>query len=118
MKKNHKGLSDIEKEEFKVLYLEKGMTMTELRKRYSVRTKTAMDYINSVSNELPKSFKNHNRKLTKYQVSKILIERIKLGTLQKELANKYNVSESRISCICTGRDWKHVFQEVKDKYKF
>jgi len=114
--KNAKYLSKKQKEEFKYLYLEEGYTMSQLRDKYKIRTKTAIEYINSVSGEYSRSFKNHNRKLTKYQVIKILIERMKYGTLQRELAEKYNVSESRISCICTGRDWKHIFQGVKQKY--
>ena len=114
--KNAKGLSEMQKEEFKKLYLEDGKTMSFLRDKYKIRTKTAIDFINSVSGEYSRSFKNHNRKLTKYQVIKILIERMKYGTLQRELAEKYNVSDSRISCICTGRDWKYIFQGVKEKY--
>lgn len=114
--RNAKGLSERQKEEFKKLYLEDGKTMSFLRDKYKIRTKTAIDFINSVSGEYSRSFKNHNRKLTKYQVIKILIERMKYGTLQRELAEKYNVSDSRISCICTGRDWKHIFQGVKEKY--
>jgi uncharacterized membrane protein YkoI len=114
--KNAKGLSEKQKEEFKKLYLEDGKTMSFLRDKYKIRTKKAIEYINSFSGEYSRSFKNHNRKLTKYQVIKILIERMKYGTLQRELAEKYNVSESRISCICTGRDWKHIFQGVKQKY--
>lgn len=108
-------LSDAEKEEFKALHL-KGHSATSLARKYKMRNKTALDFINSCSGEYSKSFMNAKRKLTKYQVIKILIERMKYGTLQKDLAKKYNVSDSRISIICTGREWKHVFQGVKDKY--
>jgi len=114
--KNAKGLSKKQKEEFKRLYLEEGYTMRQLRDKYKIRTKTALDFINSVSGEYSRSFKNHNRKLSKYQVIKILIERMKYGTLQRELAKKYNVSDSIISGICTGRGWKHIFQGVKERY--
>jgi hypothetical protein len=114
--KNAKGLSEKQKEEFKKLYLEEGYTMSQLRDKYKIRTKTALDFINSVSGEYSRSFKNHNRKLTKYQVIKILIERMKYGTLQRELAEKYNVTDSLISAICNGHHWKHIFQGVKDKY--
>lgn len=110
-----KQLSDEEKKEFKHLYLN-GHTATSLARKYKVRNKTALDFINSCSGVYAKSFMNTNRKLTKYQVIKILIERMKYGTLHKDLAKKYGVSDSRISCICTGRDWKHVFQGAKEKY--
>jgi len=116
--KNAKGLSEKQKEEFKRLYLEDGYTMSQLRDKYKIRTKTAIDFINSVSDEYSRSFKNHNRKLTKYQVIKILIERMKYGTLQRELAEKYNVTDSLISAICNGHHWKHIFQGVKEKYNY
>ena len=114
--KNLKGLSNKQKKEFIKLYLHNGKTASFLAKKYKIRTKTALTFINKNSGEYSRSFKNHNRKLTKYQVIKILIERMKYGTLQKELASKYGVSDSRISCICTGRDWNHIFQGVRKKY--
>lgn len=63
-----------------------------------------------------RSIKNPNRKLTKYQVIKILVERMRDGARQIDLANKYGVSACNISNICAGRHWKHVFQGVKQKY--
>ena len=114
--KNAKNLSDKQKLEFKRLYLEEGYTMSQLRAKYKIRTKTAIDYVNSFSAEYSRSLKNHNRKLTKYQVIKILIERMKYGTLQRELAKKYGVTESLISAICNGHHWKHIFQGIKKKY--
>lgn len=111
-----KNLSDKQKLEFKRLYIEDGYTMSQLRDKYKIRTKTAIDYVNSFSSEYSRSLKNHNRKLTKYQVIKILIERMKYGTLQRELAKKYGVTDSLISSICNGHHWKHVFQGVKKKY--
>jgi hypothetical protein len=114
--KNAKYLSEKQKDEFKRLYTEEGYTMSQLRDKYRIRTKTAIEYINSVSGEYSRSFKNHNRKLTKYQVIKILIERMRYGARQIDLANKYQVSDRNISSICTGRHWKHIFQGVKQKY--
>jgi predicted DNA-binding protein YlxM (UPF0122 family) len=114
--KNAKELSEKQKKEFKHLYINEGYTMSELRDKYKIRTKTAIDYVNSFSAEYSRSLKNHNRKLTKYQVIKILIERMKYGTLQRELATKYGVTDSLISGICNGHHWKHVFQGVKKKY--
>lgn len=114
--KNVKKLSNKQKLEFKRLYIEEGYTMSELRDKYHIRTKTAIDFVNSFSDEYSRSFKNYNRKLTKYQVIKILIERMKYGTLQRELAKKYGVTDSLISAICNGHHWKHVFQGVKKKY--
>ena len=106
----------INKEEFKHLYLNKGWNAEQLRKKYKVRTKTVLDLTHTITNENTRSLKNWQRKLTKYQVIKILIERMKYGTLNKDLAKKYSVSESRISSICNGHDWKHVFQGFRKKY--
>jgi uncharacterized membrane protein len=113
---NAKHLTEKQKKEILRLYLYEGKTMEYLREKYKIRTETMIELINSASGEYSRSFKNHNRKLSKYQVIKILIERMNYGTLQKDLAKKYGVSESRISCICSGRDWKHIFQGVKKKY--
>jgi len=63
-----------------------------------------------------RSLRNHKRKLTKYQVIKILIETMRGEVKQKDLAIKYNVSACNISNICAGRSWKHVFQGVQKKY--
>jgi Mor family transcriptional regulator len=62
------------------------------------------------------SVKNHNRKLSKYQVIKILIEKMKYGARNVDLAEKYGVSPTNIYNICRGFHWKHVFQGVKEKY--
>lgn len=113
--KNAKNLSDKQKLQFKRLYLEECYTMSQLRDKYKIRTKTAIEYVNSFSAEYSRSLKNHKRKLTKYQVIKILIERMKYGTLQRELAKKYGVTDSLISAICNGHHWKHIFQGVKKK---
>jgi Mor family transcriptional regulator len=107
---------DIDKQELKRLYFDEGYNIQDLQRKYRVRTKTILNIVREFTDENTKSLKNWQRKLTRYQVVKILIERMKYGTLQKELAKKYGVSESRISSICTGRDWKHVFQGVRDKY--
>ena len=113
---NLKGLSNAQKKEFKELYLNKGWTADRLRVRYGCRTKTAIDFAKECTDDYTRSLKNHNRKLTKYQVIKILISSMRDGIMQKDLADKYKVSACNISSICAGRHWKHIFQGVKEKY--
>jgi hypothetical protein len=35
---------------------------------------------------------------------------------QRMIAEMYNLDQSTISKICTGKSWKHLFQGVKEKY--
>jgi transcriptional regulator with XRE-family HTH domain len=110
-----KGLTEKNKTEFKKLYLE-GWSAAKLARKYNVRTKTALSFAENCTDDYVRSLKNPNRKLTKYQVIKILISTMRDGVMQKDLAVKYGVSASNISNICCGRHWKHIFQGVKEKY--
>jgi antitoxin component HigA of HigAB toxin-antitoxin module len=111
-----KGLTESNKKEFKRLYLEENKSASYLAKKFNIRTKTSIDYARTCTDKYVRSFKAPKRKLTKYQVIKILLDRMLYGTKQKDLAEKYCVSPSNISNICAGRHWKHVFQGVKNKY--
>lgn len=120
-----KGLSKHQKKEFEKLYLKEGWTADRLRKRYGCRTDTAVNFVKEITDDNVRSLKSYNRKLTKYQVIKILITYMKYGRggrwgngeiTQKELGLQYGVCENVIHSICTGRHWKHIFQKVKKKY--
>jgi len=119
-----KGLSEKRKKEFKKLYLQ-GWTAQELRKRYFIETRTALEFAKECTPEYTRSFKHHNRLLTSYQVKKILIRYMRYGkggrwgggdVTQKELGIEFGVSANTINGICSGRAWKHVFQGFKKKY--
>ena len=112
---NLKGLTTANKKEFKRLYLEENESATYLAKIFKIRTKTALDFAKTLTDEYVLSFKNKNRKLTSYAVKKILI-RIMRGERQIDLAKEYNVSASNINNIYHGRLWKHIFQGVQKKY--
>ena len=103
-----------DKERFRKLCLTNNIEI--VANKFNMRLGDACKLQRELTNGYVRSLKNHNRKLTKYQVIKILIERMRNGAKQIDLANKYNVSESNISNICAGRHWKHVFQGVKEKY--
>jgi len=106
----------IDIKDFSQLYLNEGWTARRLREYYNVRTKTILNLTHLITPEYTRSLKNCNRKLTKYQVTKMLIERMRDGTKQIDLANKYGIAPCNVSNICAGRHWKHIWQGVKEKY--
>ncbi len=112
-----KCFSTTQKEEFKILYLNGKVGVTELAKKYHVRTKVAVDFAHEITDEYLRSLKNHNRKLSKYQVTKMLVEHMRDGARQIDLSEKYGISASNVSNICAGRHWKHLFQGAKNRYK-
>lgn len=109
-------LTSEEIEQFKRLYLEENYTAKQLRVLFKLRGAEALKLANSISPDYSRSKNNQNRKLTKYQVIKILISYMRDGVMQKDLAEMYGVSACNICNICNGRAWKHVFQGAKKKY--
>ena len=35
---------------------------------------------------------------------------------QAMIAKMYNLDQSTVSRLCTGKTWKHLFQGIKEKY--
>ena len=104
--------------EIVTLWIDKNMTSKEIAKLYPVNFNHIQRVCkNYIPNDLYiRSYKSGSRKLSAFQVKKILIERLKLGTTYKELGNKYKVSAAAIRLICIGENWKHVFQHCNKKY--
>ena len=107
-------MSKKDKEQFKKMCLTYNIEI--VANSFNMRLGDACKLQRELTDGYVRSIKNPNRKLTKYQVIKILIERMRDGVKQIDLANKYQVSASNVSNICAGRHWKHVFQGVKEKY--
>lgn len=107
-------MSKKDKEQFKKMCLTHNIEI--VAKSFSMRIADACKLQRELTDGYVRSIKNANRKLTKYQVIKILVERMRDGARQIDLANKYQVSASNVSNICAGTHWKHVFQGVKEKY--
>lgn len=107
-------MSKEDKKQFKKMCLTHNIAV--VAKKFNMRQGDACKLQRELTDGYVRSIKNPNRKLTKYQVIKILIERIRDGSKQVDLANKYHVSACNISNICAGRHWKHVFQGVKNRY--
>ena len=118
-------LTEKQKTEFMDLYLNKRVGASVLARKYRIRTKKALDFANTLTTDYKRSRQNHDRKLTKYQVIKIIITYAKYGNnfsrwnegiTQKELAIKYNIEPCNVNNILHGRSWKHIFQGAKKKY--
>jgi len=63
-----------------------------------------------------RSFRNPHRKLNDFKAIRIIIEVLKNGTSKKELALRYNVSQTAIYMVCTGKNFPHIFQGYQKKY--
>ena len=45
-----------------------------------------------------------------------MVMRLKYGMTQQSIANLFDIDQSTVSNICTGKSWKHLFQGAKQKY--
>lgn len=55
-------------------------------------------------------------KINEEIATRILILYMSGQMTQRMIAEMYNLDQSTISKICTGKSWKHLFQGVKEKY--
>lgn len=110
------NLSVEEKEKVRLEYLSGNSHFRVYSKKYKVRGSVFLDYIKNNSDLFLLSYKNGNRKITKYQAIKIIIQHMRDGVMQKDLAIKYGISASNVCNICAGRHWKHLFQGAKKRY--
>jgi hypothetical protein len=108
------SFTDADKRQF--IELNQSLNINEIAKHFKMRIGDACTLQRELCNEYALSFKNHNRKITKYQATKILVERLRDGVPQKDLAIKYGIAPCNVSNICAGRSWKHIFQGAKKRY--
>ena len=55
-------------------------------------------------------------KINEEIATRILILYMSGQMTQKMIAEMYNLHQSTISNICTGKTWKHLFQGIKEQY--
>ena len=55
-------------------------------------------------------------KINEEIATRILIIYISGQMTQRLIAEMYNLDQSTVSRLCTGKTWKHLFQGVKEKY--
>ncbi len=113
-------LKDIE--EIRGLYTTSTITMQHLSERYRVTPTTIWRHLKDIGH------KNKSRgvgsveedcnftKLNRKQARQILLFRLRDGMTQSKIAMRFNVDQSTISNICTGKTWKHLFQGIKKRY--
>lgn len=98
------------------------VTMKELAKEFNVTMTTIFRLVKDVETDNKKRGKGkisqycNWTKINEEIATRILILYMSGQMTQKMIAEMYNLDQSTISNICTGKSWKHLFQGVKDQY--
>lgn len=98
------------------------VTMKELAKEFNVTMTHICRLVKDVETDNKKrgtgsisqycNFTKINEEIAK----RILILYMSGQMNQRMIAEMYNLDQSTISKICTGKSWKHLFQGVKEQY--
>ena len=98
------------------------VTMKELAKEFNVTMTTICRLVKDVETDNKKRGKGkisqycNWTKINEEIATRILILYMSGQMTQKMIAEMYNLDQSTISNICTGKSWKHLFQGVKEQY--
>lgn len=95
---------DVQKAEFKRLYIEENMPASKLAKKYKIRSETAHSFARTFAKGNLIRLKSVHRKLTPEDVSEIRSLIIK-GIMQKDIAKKFGVTNGTISSINQRITW-------------
>ena len=96
--------------------------MKELANEFNVTMTTICRLVKDVETDNKKRGKGkieHDcnfTKLSNLSVKRIMVMRLKYGMTQQSIANLFDIDQSTVSNICTGKSWKHLFQGAKKKY--
>ena len=99
------------------------VTMKELAKEFNVTMTTICRLVKDVETDNKKRGKGkisqycNWTKINEEIATRILVLYMSGQMTQKMIAEMYNLDQSTISNICTGKSWKHLFQGVKEEYK-
>ncbi len=96
-----------------------GKSSSELSIKYGVHYKTILQYVDR--KESAKKLKRVEQfapfiKLTRAEATSIISQYLQGQKTQKEIAKEFNIDQSTVSNICTGKSWKHLFQGLRRKY--
>ena len=98
------------------------VTMKELANEFNVTMTTICRLVKDVETD---NKKRGTGKISQYCnwtkineeiATRILILYMSGQMTQRLIAEMYNLDQSTISNICTGKSWKHLFQGVKEQY--
>ena len=98
------------------------VTMKELANEFNVTITTICRLVKDVDSDNKKRGKGkisqycNWTKINEEIATRILILYMSGQMTQKMIAEIYNLDQSTISNICTGKTWKHLFQGVKEQY--
>ena len=98
------------------------VTMKELANEYNVTMTTICRLVKDIETDNKKRGTGsieqdcNFTKLSNLSVKRIMVMRLKYGMTQKSIANLFDIDQSTVSNICTGKSWKHLFQGAKEKY--
>jgi DNA-binding transcriptional regulator LsrR (DeoR family) len=103
-------------------YSSSEITMKELAHEFNVTATTIWRLLKDIETENKKrgtgsvskycNFTKINEDIAK----RILILYLSGQMSQRMIAEMYNVDQSNVSKICTGKTWKHLFQGIKEQY--
>jgi DNA-binding XRE family transcriptional regulator len=98
------------------------VTMKELANEYNVTMTTICRLVKDIETDNKKRGTGaieHDcnfTKLSNLSVKRIMVMRLKYGMTQITIAKLFDIDQSTVSNICTGKSWKHLFQGAKEKY--
>lgn len=98
------------------------ITMKELANEFNITMTTICRLVKDVETDNKKrgtgSISQYCNwtKINEEIATRILIIYMSGQMTQRLIAEMYNLDQSTISNICTGKTWKHLFQGVKEKY--
>jgi DNA-directed RNA polymerase specialized sigma subunit len=104
------------------IYGESEITMQELAKKYNVSATQIFRLVKNIETDNKKrgtgsvsKFCNFT-KINENIATRILILYMSGKMTQKAIAQNYNIHQSSVSKLCSGKTWKHLFQGIKEKY--
>ena len=103
-------------------YQSSDVTMKELSNEFNVTMTTICRLVKDIESD---NKKRGTGKISQYCnwtkineeiATRILILYMSGQMTQRMIAEMYNLHQSTISNICTGKTWKHLFQGIKEQY--
>ena len=119
---NSAKLNISEVENIKKIYGTSEITMKELAKKFNVTPAQICRLVKNVKTNNKKrgtgsvsEFCNFT-KINEEIATRILILYMSGQMTQRLIAESYNIHQSTVSKLCTGKTWKHLFQGIKEQY--
>lgn len=103
-------------------YQSSDVTMKELSNEFNVTMTTICRLVKDIESDNKKrgagkiSQYCNWTKINEEIATRILVLYMSGQMTQRMIAEMYNLHQSTISNICTGKTWKHLFQGIKEQY--